>query len=145
MDKYCSNCGGNSCGYGRVVRQAYDKQIKTKEYYNLIWYVLLSLQLNRRKTRDKVVDVLCQYCCITLQNAEGKEIVLPEFDDVFPEDESCRWFGRFLETDPNHFNLSRRYYCARRYNCLYIPTLRVLDVAAKILEPEPFRKIGQIC
>ena len=104
-----------------------------------------NLKLSRRKTRDKVVDVLCQYCCITLLNAEGREIVLPEFDDVFPDDESGRWFGRFLETNPNNFNLSRRYYYARRYNGLYISTLRVLDVAAKLIDPEPFRKIGQIC
>jgi len=145
MNQFCTNCGSYTCGKGRIVRMAFDELLKSRGYYNLIWKTLVDLELNRRETEEKVVDVLCRNCCIILQNAEGVEIVLPEFDDVFPQDESGRWFGRFLETNPNNFNLSRIYYYARRYNGLYIPTLRVLDVAAKLIDPEPFRKIGQIC
>ncbi len=141
---YC-NCGGNDCGYGLLIYIAFDELLTSEAYYNLIWGVLCNLQLSRRKTREEIEKTLGWNCCITLQNSGGKEIMLPEYDDVFPDDESCRWFGRFLEKDRANINLPKRYYNAQRYHGLYIPALRVMDVAAKLIDPEPFRKFGQIC
>lgn len=132
MDKYCCNCGGNSCGYDRVVREESNETYKTKEEYDLIWQVFVNLQLNRRQTERKVIDVLSQYCCITLQDSDGVGIILDEFEDALPDDESCRWYERFLEADSSG-NFPKRYYNAARYKDRYIPTLRMLDIAAKLI------------
>jgi hypothetical protein len=142
MDKYCCNCGTNKCGLSFTVRIASDELLNTEAYYILIWKVISQLDTNRREVEEKVIDVFCRKCCITLQNSEGTKIVLPEFEVVFPPDESfsCRWMGRFIEKDYKNFSFPRRFYNASRYKNQYLPLLRVLDVAAKLINPGLFRK-----
>lgn len=144
MKSFCCNCGSTSCGYGHVVQIASDDLLLTREYYLLIWKALSELGLNRRQTVEELIDLFCWSCCVEYIDAKGDNFELPEFESILPDDKDCTWFGRFLE--PNDTGCkSRRYYNANRYKGGYLPLLRLLDIAAKLLEPEPFRKIGQVC
>ncbi|HNP50523.1 MAG TPA: hypothetical protein PKJ85_01855 [Nitrosomonas nitrosa] len=142
--KYC-NCGGNDCGTGRIIRAASEDVLQTTEQYILIFNVFVGFGLTRRRTERKVENTLCWQCGKTLQNFDGSPLILPEFDDLLPQDESGRWFGRLLEPNPTNPNLPMRYYNDPRYKGKYLLTLKGLDIVAKIENPEPFRKIGQMC
>lgn len=106
---------------------------------------MVELSETRRGTRDKIIDIFCWNCCINLQNAEGEKIVLPEYDDAFPDDESCTWFGRFMKKDPVNADLPKCFYNAESFDGEYDDALMVIEVFAKLVNPEPFRAIGQIC
>jgi len=145
MNQFCSNCGSYNCGYDRTIRLASDELRNTREYYILTWRPVVELSETRRGTRDKIIDIFCWNCCINLQNAEGEKIVLPEYDDAFPDDESCTWFGRFMKKDPVNADLPKCFYNAESFDGEYDDALMVIEVFAKLVNPEPFRAIGQIC
>ncbi len=106
-------------------------------YYILIWHTFVSLRLSRRELADEVLNIFRDACCVRLLTHEKEVYHLPEFDDVFTEDDSRRWFGSFASADdtgqsPAHYTN-------------IIPRLEVLDAAAKIINPQPFRAIGHTC
>lgn len=106
-------------------------------YYILIWQTFVSLRLARRELADEVLNIFRDACCVRLLTHEKEVYHLPEFDDVFTEDDSRRWFGHFASADdtgesPAHYTN-------------IIPRLEVLDAAAKIINPQPFRAIGHTC
>lgn len=106
-------------------------------YYILIWHTFVNLRLSRRELADEVLNIFRDACCVRLLTHENEVFHLPEFDDVFTEDDSRRWFGGFARADetgekPAHYTT-------------IIPRLEVLDAAAKIINPQPFRAIGHVC
>ena len=106
-------------------------------YYILIWHSFVGLRLSRREFAEEIVNIFRDICCTNIRNVRGEEYLLPEFDDIFTYDESRRWFGTFIQSDktgekPEHYTK-------------IIPRLEVLDAAAKIINPTPFRAIGQTC
>ena len=106
-------------------------------YYILIWHTFVSLRLSQRGLADEVLNIFRDACCIRLLTHQKEIYHLPEFDEVFTEDESCRWFGSYKRVDgtgekPAHYTKN-------------VPRLEVLDAAAKIINPQPFRAIGQTC
>jgi len=108
-----------------------------EQYYTLIWLTFVDLRLSRRELADEVTNIFRDACCVEILTASGEEYILPEFHDVFSNDDTFWWFGYFMHTNgegngPKHFSKK-------------IPRLEVLDAAAKIINPAPFRAIGQIC
>ena len=106
-------------------------------YYVLIWHTLVDLRLSRRELAEEVVNIFRDVCCTNFVRTSGEEYILPEFDDVFTEDDSRRWFGDYIRADGTGVkpkSLKR-----------LIPRLEVFDLAAKIINPMPFRAIGQMC
>lgn len=106
-------------------------------YYILIWHTFVDLRLSRRELAEEVLNIFRDACCVRLLTHEKDVYHLPEFDDVFTEDDSRRWFGQF--TRPDETGESPAHYTKA------IPRLEVLDAAAKIINPEPFKAIGHTC
>ncbi len=139
------NCHGNDCGTGRIIRPEPDDLLLTTIPFRLTMGVLVGFGLSRRKTVRKVEDIFCWQCRKTLQNADGTPFIMPEFEKFFPDDDSCRWFGRLIEIYEKKIDLSKPCYNTKRFRDRYIPVLGSFNIAAKIENPEPFRAIGQIC
>lgn len=137
MSGYCKFCGDNVCGYDQVISCASDQQLNSKEYYKRIWRVLTGLELKRRELRTYVIDLFCSHCCVTFVTDLGEAFDLPEMEDVCTKDEDCTWEGRFIKSDETGLN-PKRFYNDKRYKDKYLPLLRVLDLAAKLIEPETF-------
>ncbi len=109
----------------------------TENYYVLVWHTFVDLDLSRRGLAEEVVNIFRDMCCTEIVTFEGEKYVLPEFDDVFTEDESRRWFGNYIQSDAKKLwpkNFSK-----------IIPRLEILDLAAKLINPMPFKAIGYVC
>lgn len=109
----------------------------TEQYYLIIWVTFVDLRLPRRELADEILNTFRDCCCADLRDASGRPYELPEFDDVFTEDDSRRWFGSYIQMDasgerPKSFTR-------------IIPRLEILDLAAKLINPAPFRAIGHVC
>ena len=129
------------CLYGckscRTVTLAPRECLLSEGYYSIIWRTFVDLNLSRRELAEKIVDIFRDMCCANLEHPDGEDYELPEFDDAFSEDESRRWFGSFLKSDLTGQK--------PKYVTKIIKRLELLDLAAKLINPMPFRAIGQDC
>lgn len=137
MKKECFNCCSTDCKKDVVVMLAPQSYLVSEQYYLIIWVTFTDLRLSRRELAEEIVDIFCECCCADIRDATGRPFDLPEFDDVFSEDDSRRWFGSYIQTDgtgqrPKSFTR-------------IIPRLELLDLAAKLINPAPFRAIGHVC
>lgn len=109
----------------------------SEPYYLIVWKTFKDLKLARRELADKIIDIFRDCCCAEFRHASGDQYKLPEFDRVFSSDVSRRWFGTYILED------------ASGQRPLIISTqrkrLEVLDLAAKLINPMPFRAIGYYC
>lgn len=137
MKTECYCCCSFDCGNGITVWLAPKPCLVAKDYYCIVWKILSGLALSRRSLAEQVVDIFRDRCCADLRDDVGNTYYLPEFDDVFTADESCRWFGRYLYTDGT--NAYPRYFSRN------LARLELLDLAAKLVDPFPFRAIGYVC
>lgn len=137
MKKECYDCCSTDCKKGVVVMLAPESYLVTEQYYLVIWFTFADLRLPRRELADEILNTFRDGCCADLRDASGRSYELPEFDDVFTEDDSRRWFGSYIQRDvsgqrPKSFTR-------------IIPRLEILDLAAKLINPAPFRAIGHVC
>ncbi len=109
----------------------------TQGYYIIIWHTFIDLCLSRRDLAEEVINIFRDACCIKFLTHEKAEYQIPEFDDVFTDDVSRRWFGQFTKPDETGENPA--------HYTQVIPRLEILDAAAKIINPKPFRAIGHTC
>lgn len=113
------------------------KCLLAESYYILIWHTMIDLRLSRRRLAEEIVNIFRDVCCTKILDALGGEYILPEFDEVFTDDDSRRWFGDYMRCDKSGGQ--------PKYISQLVPRLEVLDLAAKIINPKPFRAIGQMC
>lgn len=137
MTKECFYCCSSACKKGVVVMLAPQNYLLTEQYYLIIWVTFVDLRLPRRELADEILNTFRDCCCADLCDASGRPYELPEFDDVFTEDDSRRWFGSYIQKDAS----GERPKCFTRI----IPRLEILDLAAKLINPAPFRAIGHVC
>ena len=109
----------------------------TQGYYIIIWHTFIDLRLSLRDLAEEVINIFRDACCIKFLTHEKDEYQIPEFDDVFTDDVSRRWFGQFTKPDETGENPA--------HYTQVIPRLKILDAAAKIINPKPFRAIGHTC
>lgn len=137
MTKECFYCCSSACKKGVVVMLAPQNYLLTEQYYLIIWVTFVDLRLPRRELADEILNTFRDCCCADLRDASGRPYELPEFDDVFTEDDSRRWFGSYIQRDasgerPKSFTR-------------IILRLEILDLAAKLINPAPFQAIGHVC
>lgn len=137
MTKECFYCCSSACKKGVIVMLAPQKYLLTEQYYLIVWVTFVDLRLPRRELADEILNTFRDCCCADLRDASGRPYELPEFDDVFTGDDSRRWFGSYIQRDAS---------CVRPKSFTrIIPRLEILDLAAKLINPAPFRAIGHVC
>ncbi len=129
------------CHYGcksaKTVIIAPHECLLAEAYYFIIWRTFFELRMSRRELAEYIVDIFRDACCTNFRRWDGEEYILPEFDDIFTDDDSRRWFGSYMQCDETGKKPKRISLLAHR--------MELLDLAAKIVNPKPFRAIGQIC
>lgn len=98
-------------------------------HYQTVWEILAALNLPRRVFAEAVVDILRD-----IDRSDVKlvrEYAPREFDEIFSDDESRRWFGEFLKPCASGD--------APDVKSTMIERLEIMDAVAKFMAPERFK------
>jgi len=132
-----------------VIKIASKDRLLDKPYYELIWAVITQmkadLNLSRRQLGNAMMDIVSEaysLCELMILGEDSMMHHIPEYDDIFPDDLDCTWFGRYMEANKNNPSKPLRYsYMHEKY----LIRLQHLDIIAKIYSPECFRNLDEIC